>query len=183
MLRTQSKHLPWFSCWDDYLSWRPSASQPMGAVHSEVEKFCVSAGLTKVTKSRRAPSVYAHRHAFVKGQSDHRPVASLFGGSLIFMNRDREEGLSPIRARSITSDGMRKVLLADDSTTRSPSKANFNAWNTNFASLLWRAYNLSSADLRACNSYIVSNENLIALSKATEMPNDCFQGFACRKNR
>jgi len=100
-VRAKPKRMPWFTCWESYLSWQPSAVSfhPLGVVRAEAQTFCVSAGLSKVTRNPRQASVYAHRHAFAKGKSGHKQIKSLFGGSLIFMNPNKERGHSPIRAR------------------------------------------------------------------------------------
>jgi len=48
-------------------------------------------------------------------------------------------------------------------------------------SLLSGHFNLSDAELRSCNRYMVAHERDISRSKATEMPKACFKGFACAK--
>ncbi|KAL3926296.1 MAG: hypothetical protein SGPRY_003363 [Prymnesium sp.] len=178
MLRSKPKRLPWYACWESYLSWQPSAANPSGIMYSEAQTFCVSAGLSKISRNKRAPSVYAHRHAFPKGNSGNRPVKSLFAGSLIQMNEQRVEGKSPLRARSVTSDSMLHVHTSHASPNRSlaplPAKQ--------MSSLLHSAFNLSLQQLHACNTYMIANESQIAHSKENEMPSQCFKGFACKKH-
>ena len=80
-MRKKPKRMPWFTCWESYLSWQPSAvgEHPFGVLRSEAQTFCVSAGLSKITLNPNDPSVYAHRHAFAKGKSGKRQVRQQTG--------------------------------------------------------------------------------------------------------
>mmetsp|Transcript_90933 Transcript_90933/g.273131 ORF Transcript_90933/g.273131 Transcript_90933/m.273131 type:complete len:222 (+) Transcript_90933:2-667(+) len=181
VMRVKAKRMPWFACWESYFSWQPSSETVHGIVRSEAQTFCVSAGLTKVTRSKHAASVYAHRHAFAKGKSGNRQVKSLFGGSLLFMNQERKQGSSPIRARSVTSDAMLHVTSANATSGKKSKRLPDALSSESVPSILRAAFNVSAAELGVCNAYMVRHETQIAHSKATEMPNRCFKGFACKK--
>ncbi|KAL1495197.1 hypothetical protein AB1Y20_017062 [Prymnesium parvum] len=175
-LAAAPRRMPWFVCWEAFVSWQPEAAAPLGALRAEAQTFCVSAGLTKLSRNARGPSVYAHRHAFAKGKSRHRPVASLFAGSLVILPAGEA---APLRARSITSDAMLHVQLANASSRRRALPARLA--EAGAAERLRRVYNISAAALAACNAYMVAHEADIARSKSEEMPAACFKGFACRR--
>jgi len=154
-------------CFTAGYDWAPSKRLRGGRVDLEMDKSsCLSTALSVAScHSSLASTHLMGNHAFLlrtwKGK--HTCIRHLVRG------REWHKSL-PVRARTVTSNGMNNVVSADDVRGDEESAKRGQRF-------LLDTYNISAEDLKATNSYLVRTERAVA---AAQLGDRCNSGFSCK---
>lgn len=157
---------PHFFCFLQATAWFPSAHVAAGVLSSDHAKGreCLSPGLTAAVASLSAPSVHAQDHSKVREQRRR----------LTILGADDGRWGGPIRARTVTSDGMRGVRSAgtplSDQRVRSATSGIVH----------WReGFGIELAELARANAKLVQAEAEVARERASGGKGSCVKDFTC----
>jgi len=166
---------PLYLCHLHALAWLPSTTAGSGVVSTEdaiASWHCLTPGLTKASFSREARSVHAVSHTEVRKGS--RRVALLDSG---------ERWSGPVRARTVTSDGLKGVRSARETAVGGGGegkRAGAPARDADDGTVPWAArYGISPAELRRANEELTRLEARVAEERVSPDGNDCVADFSC----
>mmetsp|Transcript_29849 Transcript_29849/g.91611 ORF Transcript_29849/g.91611 Transcript_29849/m.91611 type:complete len:573 (-) Transcript_29849:252-1970(-) len=159
-----------FLCHLRAVTWFPASGGGAGVVSTEENKYheCLTPGLTLASFSSKAHSVHAISHTEVRKR--YGKSALLLDGS------GRWRG--PVRARTVTSDGLKGVQSASD-TSRIVRASLRGKWQTAESGVVDfdLTYGIQMDELRRANAELVRLEAAVAAERT--MGKDCVQDFSC----
>uniref|UniRef100_A0A7S0P3M7 Hexosyltransferase n=1 Tax=Calcidiscus leptoporus TaxID=127549 RepID=A0A7S0P3M7_9EUKA len=173
-LAAEAARVELFFCALHAMTWMPSAVAARGLLAEEHASShwseCLTPGLTLLTSDPSSSSIHGFDHTMMRKGRRRR--------ELIVMGSSGGRWSGPLRARTVTSDGLKDVRSAREAHAAKGMGGTVPRDAREDARLLRDTYGIEPAKLKEANGLLVAQEQAIAHERTTG--HSCVNDFSCK---